>query len=98
MRLVAETCDRNLVADGADAVFIRAQITDERGDIVRSARVPVTFSVSGPARLLSPAQAMTEQDGVATMLLQASEQAGKIRVTATAGNLRPAEIVVRSVD
>jgi beta-galactosidase len=98
VRLVAETCGRNLVADGADAVFIRAQITDERGAIVRSARVPVTFSVSGPARLVSPAQATSEQDGVATLLLQASEQAGQIRVTATAGNLRSGEIVVRSVD
>jgi beta-galactosidase len=98
VRLVAETCDRNLVADGSDALFIRAQITDEHGEIVHSARVPVTFSASGPARLISPAQATSEQDGVATMLLQASEQAGKIRVTATAGDLRPAEIVVRSVD
>jgi beta-galactosidase len=97
VRLVAETLGRPLAADGADAIFIRAQIVDDHGEIVRSARLPVTFAVSGSARIVSPAQMKTEQDGVATMLLQAGTQPGKISVTATSAGLSGASITVTSI-
>ena len=96
VRLVAETLARPLAADGADAIFVRAQVVDDRGDIVRSARLPVTFTVSGPARLLSPAQSNTEQDGVATSLLQSADKPGKITITATAPGLPLARLLVAS--
>jgi len=96
LRLVAELLDRPLAADGADAIFVRAEVVDELGEIVRSARVPVTFAVNGSARIVSPAQAMTSQDGTATMLLQAGTRPGKITVTVTAEGLLAASSTIVS--
>lgn len=96
LRLVAETLDRPLAADGADAIFIRAQVVDDQGEVVRSARLPVTFSVSGPARLISPPQTITEQDGVATMLLQAGTRPGQIAVSVTGEGLLTTNITIVS--
>jgi beta-galactosidase len=97
LRLVAETLGRPLTADGADAIFVRAQVVDAQGEIVPNANVPVHFSLDGPARIVSPATANSENDGVATVLLQATMQRGKIMVSGTADRLIPAAAEIISI-
>jgi beta-galactosidase len=96
LRLVAETLGRDLAADGADAIFVRAQIIDTQGEVVPDANVPVRFAVTGPGRIVSPAQAKSENDGIATLLLQAGTAPGKITVSATAEGLKTAKLSLKS--
>lgn len=95
LQLEVETCGRELAADNSDAVFVRARAVDKNGMTVPTADLPVTFSVQGAGRMLSPAEIKTEA-GVATLLLQAAGKPGKIRITATAGGLLMARAVVAS--
>ena len=96
LRLVAETLDRPLAADGADAIFIRAQVVDKQGEVVPDAKVPVRFSVDGPGRIVGPSQSASTSDGVASMLLQAGTRAGRIEVTASAEGLPPASMKIKT--
>lgn len=96
LRLVPETLGRELAADGADAIFVRAQVVDAQGEVVPDANLPVQFAVAGPARIVSPAEARSESDGVATMLLQAGTAPGEIAITAQAPGLAPARTTLQS--
>ena len=90
LRLAFDTVRNPLVADGADAVFVRASIVDRNGTVVPENALPsLTFSVTGPARLVGTDPVHVEA-GVASVLLQAGLQPGAIRVTARADGLAPA--------
>lgn len=95
LRLVVETLSRNLSADGTDAVFVRAEILDRRGEVVPTADLPVNFSVQGPGKMISPAVTVAEA-GVATILLQAADSPGQITVAATARGLAAAKLAFNS--
>ncbi|HEU5071499.1 MAG TPA: glycoside hydrolase family 2 TIM barrel-domain containing protein [Verrucomicrobiae bacterium] len=95
LKLEVETCGRDLTADGTDAVFVRARIVDKDGQTVPTAESLVTFSVDGAGRMVSPAEVKAEA-GVATLLLQAAGRAGKAKISARAGGLTDALLVVRS--
>jgi beta-galactosidase len=98
LRLVAETLGRPLAADGADAIFVRAQVVDAQGEIVPDANVPVRFTVDGPARIVSPSMSKSENDGVATVLLQAGTRPGKITLAASAEGLASAAAIMNATD
>jgi beta-galactosidase len=91
LRLTVETLGRNLSADGTDAVFVRASVVDQRGEVVPASDLPVRFAMTGPAKMISPDEVKAEA-GVATMLLQAGNTAGQIIVAAAASGLPPAQI------
>lgn len=95
LRLTVETLGRKLVADGTDAVFVRAEVVDQRGEIVPTANEPVQFGVEGDATMISPPE-MKAEAGVATMLMAAGHAPGKITIVATAANLRAAKISFHS--
>ena len=96
LRLAFDTARRPLVADGADAVFVRASVVDQNGTIVPKNALPsLTFSVSGPAHLVGTDPIHVEA-GVASVLLQAGLQPGPIRVTARADGLLPATATITS--
>ena len=96
LRLDFDTARRPLVADGADAVFLRASLVDRNGTVVpRNALPSLTFSVSGPAHLVGTDPVHMEA-GVASVLLQAGLQAGPIRVTARADGLASATATITS--
>lgn len=85
-----------LVADGADAVFVRAFIRDANGTTVPLNALPeLTFTVSGPGRLIGTDPIHVEA-GVASVLLQAGLTPGAIRVTARANGLSSATATVIS--
>jgi beta-galactosidase len=76
-----------LAADGADAVFVRAAIRDANGTVVPLDALPsIAFEVSGPARLIGTDPVHVEA-GIASVLLQATTQAGEITVSVKADGL-----------
>jgi len=84
-----------LSADGTDAVFVRAEVIDQRGEIVPTAGLPIRFAVVGPGKMISPAE-MKSEAGVASMLLQAAATPGQISIVAITSGLPPAKMDIRS--
>jgi len=88
LALVFDLSGRDLVADGADAVFVHAEIRDADGTRVTTAKGAVSFTVNGDAALIGGPQRETEA-GVASVLLRAGTTPGKITVTACCPGLPP---------
>jgi len=85
-----------LTANGADAVFIRAQVVDNNGTIIcLDNDTEVKFTVKGNGKIISPAITKV-RGGIASILLRADNIPGVITITATAKGLKSGEIVVRS--
>ena len=96
LRLAFDTARNPLVADGADAVFVRASMVDRNGTIVPENALPsLTFTVTGPARLVGTDPVHVEA-GVASVLLQAGLEPGAIWVTARANGLAPVTATITS--
>ena len=94
LTLAFDTARNPFVADGADAVFVRAEIVDANGTTVPRNTLPsLHFSVDGPARLVG-ADPIHIEAGVASMLLQSTGGTGPVRVTATATGLASATATV----
>ena len=96
MRL--DTANMPLAADGADLAIAYASIVDASGTVVPTAVNPVTFTVSGPARIISgdgnPTPAVA---GIATVYVQTQYNSpGTIIVTASANGCSGSD-TVRSV-
>jgi beta-galactosidase len=77
----------NLAADGKDVRFVEADIADDAGTIVPTARNWVSFSVTGPARLLGGATQIDAISGIAAINVQSTGQAGEIIIEAKSPGL-----------
>ncbi|GIP32094.1 glycoside hydrolase family 2 protein [Paenibacillus sp. J2TS4] len=80
---------KDLSADGADFVFVYAEIQDANGTVVPSAIHEVMFSIEGPAVIIGENPVRAEA-GIATVLLQSLTTAGEITVTVSSQGLSPA--------
>jgi beta-galactosidase len=97
-----------LSADGRDLSFITVRVVDEEGNVCPGAADEVSFSVTGAgfsagvgngdARCLHSLQGdrMPAFSGQLMLIVQTTEHAGVIRVTATAHQLQAAEIRLES--
>jgi beta-galactosidase len=85
---------RPLKAGGADVVFVHATVCDADGNPVRDAKTPVTFSVTGNARIIGQ-NPVDAESGTATVLLQSGTVAGQTIVGAAAKGLTPANASIR---
>ncbi|KAL2162563.1 hypothetical protein VTH06DRAFT_7477 [Thermothelomyces fergusii] len=109
-RALSLTADRaEIRGDGRDLSFVTVAVVDENGDTVPEADNAITFSVSGPGRIVAtdngdPAD-MTEFpsltrkafSGLALAIVRADKGAsGDITVTASAEGLATAEVVIRA--
>ena len=83
----ADLSGRDLKADGVDAIFVYAYVTDENGTVVPDFSGPISFSVDGPAKLIN-AGTVSAEAGVAAVLLRAGTQTGQIRITAESNGLQ----------
>ena len=95
LKLVFDTAGRDLAADGADAIFVRAHVLDSQGTLVPDNDVPITWSVDGPGRIIGPNPGNAEA-GIGSILLQAGIRPGEIRLTATAPGLASATEIITS--
>jgi beta-galactosidase len=86
IRLEVAENGKPLIADGNDAVFIRAYVVDAKGTVIPDLSSSITFKIEGAARLISHTTAKTEE-GIATALIASSNAPGVIRITAKSNNL-----------
>jgi beta-galactosidase len=95
VRLSADFSNKPLKAGGSDVVFIYATLVDSIGNPVHNADSLVEFSVRGNGELIGSNPARAEA-GVATILLRASHNPGKIMIRALSGEMAEAEIMTES--
>ena len=106
---IALTGDRTrLRADGQDVSMLKVEILDAQGRPVPAAAEPVTFDVSGPARIIgvgngNPVSHEADRattrltfNGLAQAILQTDRTGGSITVTARAPGLRPSTLQLRA--
>ncbi len=95
IRLSADFSNKPLQADGADAIFIYAELVDSLGNHVMTADSTIEFSVRGDARLIGENPVRAEA-GIATILLKAGTNPGKVMVRAVAGKISVAELMTET--
>ena len=92
IRLSADLSNKPLKADGADAIFIYASLVDSLGNNVMTADSVIEFSVRGDATLIGDNPVKAEA-GIATILLKAGNNAGRVMVRAESGKMAVAELM-----
>ncbi|MBN1760528.1 MAG: DUF4982 domain-containing protein [Chitinispirillaceae bacterium] len=90
-----------LRADGSDMAFVYGSVVDAKGTLLQTTTNSVTFTVSGPATLVTTTEGtsvtVAAEAGVATALLRMGTTAGPITVTASASGLSNGTATVTSV-
>ncbi|MDX8339595.1 beta-galactosidase GalB [Draconibacterium sp. IB214405] len=102
--------DRKVInADGNDLSYITVRMVDENQNFVPKANNQVEFSIEGPGNIIASdngdATDMTSFtslkrnafSGVVVAIVQTTDEAGTITVTAKADGLKPAEIQIESI-
>jgi beta-galactosidase len=95
LRLTADFSNKPLQAGGSDVVFVYATMVDSTGIPVHNADSLVEFSVRGNADLIG-ANPVRAEAGVASILLRAGANPGKIMIRAVSGKMAEAEIMTET--
>lgn len=91
LQLSADLSGKDWMADGADAIFIHAEVEDKDKQPCPDSDAPLKFSVAGPARIIGPDSVKAEA-GVGTILVQALDDRGKVTISASSSGLPGASI------
>ncbi len=86
----------NVPANGSETVFVYASVVDVAGTVVPTAADRVTFSLTGPASLESPATVRAEA-GIATALVRVSDRPGQVVISAAAPGLAEGQATLAAV-
>lgn len=103
MSIVLQPDKKSLAADGADVIFVEADVVDSAGTIVPTAQNWIAFSATGPGRLLGGSTEVDAITGIAAINVQSTGQTGEVVIQATSpglesGSLRvPAKTQARAV-
>ncbi len=81
-----DTAGIPLQADGSDIALVYAYILDDNNSLVVTAKNSVSFSVSGPGKLLGP-NPQNAHAGIAMIYLQTTQNSGVVIVSASSSNL-----------
>jgi beta-galactosidase len=92
LRLTLDSSGKAPQTGVKDVVFVYAQLVDAQGNPVTANNIPVTFSVAGDAKLVSPATINTTA-GYASALVEIGDSLAGIKLTANAENLPEAHLV-----
>lgn len=96
-----------LKADGCDVAVIRVAIQDAKGRVVPTADHLVKFSIEGPGRIIGvgngnpsshepdKAEQRKAFNGYCLVLVQADQQAGEIKLTASSENLKTDTVILK---
>ena len=107
-RIVLEADRSTIKADGKDLSFVTVKVVDKDGNLCPNAQHLVKYSVKGAGSYRAGANGdptslelfhkphMKLFNGMMTAIVQSSEKAGEITLTATAKGLKSAEIVVKT--
>jgi beta-galactosidase len=88
-------CEKGLKAGQNDIVFVYAEVTDRNGMIVPNFSEPIKFSVEGDAEIIGLSTVPAEA-GIATIVLKAGSNAGKIKVSACGNDIKCEELILNS--
>lgn len=107
VRLKADRTE--IAADGEDLSFVTLEVVDANGDVVRNADIAITFSVSGPGKIvatdngdpadLTPFPSLERRafSGLALAIVKAKKgESGSISVTASAAGVQSGSITVKA--
>jgi beta-galactosidase len=101
--LVLEADRAKFTTDREDICYVTARIVDEQGTVVPSATQPVTFSLSGPGRILAVDNGALDSHelfqtncrsafrGQCVAIMQSSGKPGRITLSASTESLPAAE-------
>ncbi|SHM59552.1 glycoside hydrolase family 2 protein [Mucilaginibacter sp. OK098] len=96
LKLIADTQGEQLHADGADAIFVHAQVTDKNGTIMcLDNETKVHFVISGNGKIIGP-DTVTVRGGIASILVRGTNNAGLITINATSEKLKEAALKILS--
>ncbi len=95
LRLMADFSNKTLRAIGSDVIFIHAAVVDSGGNPAHNAGSLVEFSVRGDAELIGDNPARAEA-GVASILLRAGTNPGRIMIRAVSEGISEAELMTES--
>jgi beta-galactosidase len=96
LRIVADLSGRELAADGADFLFVWVEVIDSAGTVVPSFASEVFLEATGEGELIGP-QRIKAEAGIAPFMLRSRRKAGGIVLQATASELHPDSLRLRSV-
>jgi beta-galactosidase len=101
IKLTADLCGRDLVADGGDWVRVYAHVCDSRGATHPYADDTIAFTVSGEGAVIGDASIganpVRAEAGIATALVRATTKPGTITVRASGFGLKAAVAEMQSV-
>jgi hypothetical protein len=99
VKIIIDTANMSLVADGADLALVYASIVDASGTVVPGAANAVTFSANGPGTIVSgDGNPVTAVAGIAAAYVQTGyDTPGLITVTGATEGLTSGSATVRSV-
>jgi beta-galactosidase len=101
IKLVADLCGRDLVADGGDWMRVYAHVCDARGATYPYGDDLILFSVAGEGEIIGDAtigaNPVRADAGIATALIRSNSKPGTITVRATGFGLSPAEQQIKTV-
>ena len=95
-------------ADGYDLQHVRITAVDTKKRQVKTADAPVTFSVTGPARIVGVVNGDIKSDelmvgnirslynGAVTVILRSTRQAGNVTLTASAPGMKPTSLQMKT--
>ncbi|MFN2335359.1 MAG: DUF4982 domain-containing protein, partial [Bacteroidales bacterium] len=95
LRLTADFSNKPLRAVGSDVIFIHAAMVDSGGNPVHNTGSLVEFTVRGDAELIGDNPARAEA-GVASILLRAGTNPGRIMIRAVSKGISEAELMTES--
>lgn len=95
LRLTADFSNKPLRAMGSDVIFIYAAMVDSIGNPVHNADSLVAFTVRGDAELIGNNPARAEA-GIASILLRAGTNPGRIMIRAVSEGMSKAELMTES--
>ncbi|TAM84263.1 MAG: DUF4982 domain-containing protein [Acidobacteria bacterium] len=87
----------SLVADGADVIFVEADVVDSAGTIVPTAQNWIAFSATGPGRLLGGTTEIDAITGIAAINVQSTGEPGELIIKASSPALESASLRVSAV-
>jgi len=93
LKLEAATNGKPFMA-GGDVIFVYAKITDAKEQILWDAKLPITITLKGDAKLLSPVTVNAEA-GIASFIMQSGATKGTVTINATGGGLKSQPFVIK---
>jgi len=97
LQLVTDTQGLPLAADGADAIFVRARVTDSKGTIMcLDNETIVHFKINGKGVILGP-DTVKVRGGIASILVRGDNRAGAITINASALFLKNSYLIINSI-